>query len=257
MKKSRLVGLLLILAMALTVLSGCGGDGGEDQDGAKTYVIGTDIAFAPFEFEDKDGNFVGVDMELLAAIAEDQDFQYKIDVLGFNAAVQALEAGQVDCVMAGMSITEERQAKFDFSDPYYDSNVVMGIAADNDTIKSYDDIKGQKVAVKTGTEGVKFAESIKDKYELDLVYFDDSNFMYEDVKKGNSVALFEDFPVLNYGINQGVGLKIVTERERGSSYGIAVGKGKNTELIEKFNAGLKNIKESGKYKEILEKYNAY
>ena len=78
--------------------------------------------------------------------------------------------------------------------------------------------------------------------------------MYEDVKSGNSVACFEDYPVLGYGVSQNNGLKIVTEMERGSSYGFAVLKGENPELIEMFNAGLKNLRDSGKYQEILDKY---
>lgn len=261
MKKSRLLALFVVLALTVAAFAGCGGDsgngsGGDGGDGAKTYVIGTDTTFAPFEFQDKNGDFVGIDMDLLAAIAEDQGFEYKLDILGFNAAVQALEAGQVDAVIAGMSINPDRQKKFDFSDPYYDSGVVMGIAADNNTVKSYDDIKGQNVAVKTGTEGATFAEKIKDEYQLNLVYFEDSAFMYEDVKTGNSVACFEDYPVLGYGVSQNNGLKIVTEKEQGSSYGFAVQKGENAELIEMFNKGLANLKENGKYEEILTTYNA-
>jgi len=78
--------------------------------------------------------------------------------------------------------------------------------------------------------------------------------MYEDVVTGNSVACFEDYPVMGYGISKGNGLKMVTEMEKGSSYGFAVMKDKNTELLEMFNAGLENIIESGKYQEILDKY---
>ena len=77
----------------------------------KTYTIGTDITFAPFEFQDVNGEFVGIDMDLIEAIAKDQGFNYEVKPLGFNAAVQALEAKQVDAVIAGMSITEERSNK--------------------------------------------------------------------------------------------------------------------------------------------------
>ena len=103
---------------------------------AKKYIIATDTTFAPFEFEDKDGNFVGIDIDLINAIAEDQGFEIEIQSLGFNAAVQAVDAGQADGVIAGMSITDERKLSYDFSEPYFDSGVVMGIAADNEEIKS-------------------------------------------------------------------------------------------------------------------------
>lgn len=220
----------------------------------KTYTIATDITFAPFEFQDTNGDFVGIDMDLVKAIAQDQGFKYEMKPLGFNAAVQALESKQVDAVIAGMSITDERKLKFDFSDPYFDSGIIMAVSEDNDTVSSYKDLKGKRVAVKTGTEGATFAESIQNKYGFKIVTFDDSANMYEDVKTGNSVAVFDDYPVLAYGIKQGNGLKIVTDKEAGNSYGFAVSKGENAELLKMFNDGLTNLKASGKYQKIMDKY---
>ncbi len=241
--------LALVLAVLMMVLSFASCAAKSDK-----YIIATDTTFAPFEFEDKSGKFVGIDMEILDAIAKDQGFEYELQILGFNAAVQALEAKQVDGVIAGMSIKPDRELKFDFSTPYFDSGVVMGIAADNNDIKSYEDLKDKSVAVKTGTEGASFAESIKDKYGFTTTYFEDSANLYEEVKAGNSVACFEDYPVLGYAITQGVGLKIVTEKEQGSSYGFAVSKGEDAELLKMFNEGFEHLKASGKYQEILDKY---
>ncbi len=225
----------------------------DDKSDDKVYVIGTDTTFAPFEFQDENGNQVGIDMDILAAVAEDQGFKYEVNVLGFDAAVQALESRQVDGVIAGMSITDERKKSFDFSDPYFDSGVMMGVAADSD-ITGYEDLSGKKVAVKQGTEGADFAESIADEYGFEMVTFTDSSMMYEDVIAGNSVACFEDYPVLGYAINQGLALKTVTDKEQGSSYGFAVPKGENAELLEMFNTGLANIMENGTYQEILDTY---
>ena len=249
----KLTAMAMVAVMALGVTA-CGGSEPAAEDGAKTYIIATDTTFAPFEFQNGAGEFVGIDLDLLAAIAEDQGFEYELQALGFNAAVQALEAGQADGVIAGMSITDARKEKFDFSEAYFDSGVVMGIAADNEEIKGYEDLAGKKVAVKIGTEGQAFAESIKDQYGFETVTFDDSSAMYMDVTVGNSAACFEDYPVLGYGITQGIGLKMVTDKEQGSSYGFAVGKGINTELLDMFNTGLANLKESGKYQEILDTY---
>lgn len=243
--------MISMISAASLVFAGGRKDSSSEQ---KKYLIATDTTFAPFEFEDVYGNFVGIDIDLLHAISEDQGFTYELQVLGFNAAVQSLEAKQSDAVIAGMSITPERELKFDFSDPYFDSGVVMGIADTNNTISSYDDLKGLKVAVKTGTEGASFAESIKDQYGFTLVYFDDSASMYNEVRIGNSAACFEDYPVLGYGISQGIGLKIVTQKERGASYGFAVNKGMNEELLQMFNEGLANIKANGTYQKILDTY---
>ncbi|MDN4602336.1 amino acid ABC transporter substrate-binding protein/permease [Paenibacillus sp. F6_3S_P_1C] len=255
MKKTKVSFFVLSLILLLVAgLSGWSGYANANSNSGKTYVIGTDITFAPFEYQDENGDYVGIDMDLLDAIAKNQNFNYEIKALGFNAAVQALESNQVDGVIAGMSITDERKQKFDFSEPYYQSGVMMGISANNDTVKSYEDLRGKKVAVKTGTEGYSFAESISSKYGFTIVPFDDSSQMYDDVKTGNSVACFEDEPVLRFGVNQNNGLKIVTDREDGASYGFAVSKGKNQELLKMFNEGLTNIKVSGEYERIKEKY---
>jgi polar amino acid transport system substrate-binding protein len=246
---------LVLICAALIVMSGVQLYArGKSDAGGKVYTIATDTTFAPFEFQDAGGKYVGVDIEILAAIAADQGFAYDLKPLGFSAAVAALESSQADGVIAGMSITEERKQKYNFSQPYYDSGVVMAIrASDNDT-RGYADLRGKRVAVKTGTEGATFAESISDRYGFNLVYFDESPFMYEEVKAGNSAACFEDYPVMGYGISQGNGLKMVTDMERGSSYGFAVLKGKNQELLEMFDKGLSNIKANGTYRKILDTY---
>ena len=89
------------------------------QETDKTYIIGTDITFAPFEYKDAEGDYKGIDVDLLDAIAKDQGFNYELRPLGFSAALQALETNQVDGMIAGMSITPERQESFDFSEPYF------------------------------------------------------------------------------------------------------------------------------------------
>ncbi|MDO3411343.1 amino acid ABC transporter substrate-binding protein/permease [Saccharibacillus sp. CPCC 101409] len=220
----------------------------------KTYVIGTDTTFAPFEYQDANGSFVGIDMDLIHAIADNQGFKVQIQSLGFNAALQALQSGNVDGVIAGMSITDERKKVFDFSDSYFEAGPMMGVAANNYTIESYEDLRGQRVAVKAGTEGATFAESIRGKYGFALVTFDDSSQLVDEVKAGGSAALFEDYPVLAYGIQQGNGIKTVTDKEKGGSYGFAVNKGRNPELMQMFNQGLAELKSSGQYDEIIAKY---
>jgi polar amino acid transport system substrate-binding protein len=253
-KKIFVFAMVAMMIASLSLLAACGGGNSGGGTAEKTYKIATDTTFAPFEFTDKDGNFVGIDLELLDAIAKDQGFKYEINSVGFDAALQAVTSGQADAIIAGCSIRDDRKEVLDFSDPYFDSGVVMGIAADNTDIKGYEDLAGKKVAAKTGTEGLTFAESIKAEYGFEIVVFDDSAIMYADVLADNSQACFEDYPVVGYGISQGSGLKIVTEMEQGSSYGFGVKKGQNPELIEMFNAGLKNVKANGTYQAILDKY---
>ena len=219
----------------------------------KKYVINTDTTFAPFEFENDKGEMVGIDLDILKAIAEDQGFEYEVIPVGFSAAVTALEAGECDGVIAGMSITDERAAKYDFSEPYYDSGVGMAVLQGSD-ITTYDQLKEQNVAAKIGTEGCTFAESIADQYGFEVTQFESSSDMYQAVLGGEAVACFEDYPVIGYEISRGLGLTLPTPMEKGSSYGFATLKGANPELVEMFNKGLENIKADGTYDKILSTY---
>ena len=76
----------------------------------KKWVIATDTVFKPFEYTDASGNFVGIDVDIVAAIAEDQGFDYEMKSLGWDAAIAACQAGQADGMIAGASITDERKA---------------------------------------------------------------------------------------------------------------------------------------------------
>lgn len=256
----KLFALAMVLALTVTAFAGCGGQSTDtegDADKAVKYVIATDTVFAPFEFTNDSNEFVGIDVDLLAAIAEDQGFEYELQSLGFDAACAAVESGQADGAIAGMSITEERKAKYDFSDPYFDSTVACAVKADN-AAATLDDIKGSNVAVKTATMSASWAESIADEYELTLTYFDDSAMMYQSVLSGNTVACFEDYPVMAYGITQDNGMKLLAEEggDFATPYGFAVKKDQNSELLDMFNKGLANIKANGKYDEIVAKYTA-
>ncbi|TXG92527.1 ABC transporter permease subunit [Rhodococcus rhodnii] len=238
----------------VAILAALVAPGAASAQPGRTYTVATDITFAPFEFQDSSGNFVGIDIDLLNEIARDQGFSVDIQPVGFDAALQAVQANQADAVIAGMSITDARRQVFDFSDPYFQSGVQMAVLDSNETIESYEDLRDQRVAVKNGTEGASFAESIKSEYGFTTVYFADSASMYDEVRTGNSVAIFDDYPVLAYGIAQGNGFKTVTEKEAGADYGFAVNRGRNPELLEMFNAGLANLRASGQYDEIVDRY---
>ncbi len=219
----------------------------------KTFIIATDTTFAPFEYRDAQGDMTGIDMDLIREIAKRQGFNVSIKSVGFDAALQAVKARQADGVIAGMSITDERKKVFDFSDPYFDSGIQMAVAKDSD-ITGYADLKGKTVVAKTGTESLSFAQSISGKYGFTVKALDKADTMYSEVNTGNAAAVFDDYPVLAYGIAQGNGLKVVTAKEAGASYGFAVLKGSNAALLQAFNAGLSGMKTDGSYQQVLDKY---
>lgn len=218
-----------------------------------SYTIVSDSSFAPFEYQDESGKYVGIDMELIKAIAEQQGFTITIQNPGFDAALNAVQAGQADAVIAGMSITDARKKIFDFSDAYYSSNILLAVKNGSD-IASYEDLKGKTVGAKNGTASYTFLESNKDKYGYTLKAFDEASGMYDSLNSGSIDALMDDEAVLLYAIQQGRDFATPIPGEKSGEYGFAVKKGANPELIEMFNNGLAALVESGKYDEILNKY---
>ncbi|HFU4351141.1 ABC transporter substrate-binding protein/permease [Streptococcus suis] len=218
-----------------------------------SYTIVADSSFAPFEYQDESGKYVGIDMELIKAIAEQQGFTITIQNPGFDAALNAVQAGQADAVIAGMSITDARKKIFDFSDAYYSSNILLAVKNGSD-IASYEDLKGKTVGAKNGTASYTFLESNKDKYGYTLKAFDEASGMYDSLNSGSIDALMDDEAVLLYAIQQGRDFATPIPGEKSGEYGFAVKKGANPELIEMFNNGLAALVESGKYDEILNKY---
>lgn len=218
-----------------------------------SYTIVSDSSFAPFEYQDESGKYVGIDMELIKAIAEQQGFTITIQNPGFDAALNAVQAGQADAVIAGMSITDARKEIFDFSDAYYSSNILLAVKNGSD-IASYEDLKGKTVGAKNGTASYTFLESNKDKYGYTLKAFDEASGMYDSLNSGSIDALMDDEAVLLYAIQQGRDFATPIPGEKSGEYGFAVKKGANPELIEMFNNGLAALVESGKYDEILNKY---
>lgn len=258
MKKWSLLALLIAL---LLVIAACGSDESEEdptnEDGGsdtKTYKVGIDTTYPPFEFE-VDGEYTGIDIDLIKAIAESQDFEIKFSPMDFGGIIPALQADQLDIAIAGMSITDDRKKVVDFSDPYFEAGLSLVVAADNSEITSLEDLEGKTVAVKSGTTGAQFARDNEAEYGYTVAQFEDSPSMFQEVSNGNAAVLLEDYPVIAYAIAEsGLDLKTAGERLTGDEYGIAVLKGENDEVLKQINAGLQELRDSGEYDEILAKY---
>ena len=247
--KKKVVSLLMagvmILGMAMPVAAA-----------DKKWTIATDTVFKPFEYTDENGDFVGIDVDILAAIAENQGFEYDLKSLGWDASIAACQSGQADGMIAGASITDERkESGWMFSEGYYNATQSMTVKDDSD-ITGFEDLDGKNVGVKTGTQGASYAESLADEYGFTITYFEDSPTMYQAVMGGQVAACFEDTPIMAASIKDGgLALKIVEGSENeGAPYGFAIFNEESQELLDMFNAGLKEIKENGTYDEIIAKY---
>ena len=242
----KIIAVLLAAAMLLCVGAAL----------AEDYAIATDTAFRPFEYTDETGTLVGIDVDILAAVAEDQGFTYTIEPLGWDASIAACQAGQKDGMIAGASITDARkEAGWIFSDGYYNATQSMAVAQGSG-VKGFEDLKGHSVAVKIGTMSKDYADSLAEQYGFTVVTFESSPDIYMAVIGGQCAACFDDTPILaDYIQSGGVLLEMVDgTANEGNDYGFAVFSPDKQELIDKFNAGLANIKASGVYDEILAKY---
>ncbi len=249
--KKRTVAIALCAAMTASMLSGTTAFA-ED----KTWIIATDTVFKPFEYTNEENEFVGIDVDILAAVAEDQGFTYELQSLGWDSGVAAVQAGQADALIAGATIKQERiDSGWIFSDGYYNATQTFVVAKGSD-IASFEDLEGENVAVKNGTAGADFANSLKDEYGFTVTVFEDSPTMYQDVILGNSAACVEDTPIMAASIQDGgLELEIPEGMEsEGAPYGFAIMDENNQELLDLFNAGLADIIADGTYEEIITKY---
>lgn len=249
--------VMLMALVACAMMVGCGAEKAEKAASGKKWIVATDTAFRPFEYTNEKNEFVGIDVDILAAIAADQGFDYELRSLGWDAGVLAVQSNQADALIAGATIKEERiKSGWIFSDGYFNATQTF-VVAENSPIAKFEDLRGKRVAVKNGTAGKDFAERLKNQYGFTVAVFDDSPTMYQDVALGNSVACVEDTPIMaaNIKANPSLKLRIPAGMESdGAPYGFAIMNKANQELLDKFNAGLKNIKANGTYQAILDKY---
>ena len=246
--------VMCVLAALMLAVAGCGSDTKQAANDQKAIKVGTEPTFAPFEFPDKkSGELTGFDLDLIKAIGKKAGYD-KVTVkgMGFDALIPALDAGNIDAAIAGMSITDARKQKVNFTDPYYESGLMAIVGKDNTTIKSLDDLKGKTIAVQLGTTGAEAASKIEG---AKVKTFDTSDTACLELKNGGADAVISDLPVLQYFLKQGGSAyaKAVGEPKKGDMYGIATAK-KNKDLCDKLNKALNDLKKSGEYQKIYDKW---
>ena len=260
MKKKSIIAVLLIVALAFSLAACGGGDSEENTSGDSekvTYKVGTEPTFPPFDTTDEEQNIVGLDMDLIKAIGEDQGFEVTFENLTFDGLVPALKAGNIDIIAAGMNKDDpERQKQVDFSDAYYESKLMVAVTEDNNTIKSVDDLTpDMKVAAQTGTTGATKTQELADEGKIaEAVILDGLDTAMMQLLNGDVQAVINDKPVTEaYMKKQPDKIKMVGEPLNAENYGFAVQKG-NTELLDKINDGLKNIKEDGTFDKLVDEW---
>lgn len=214
----------------------------------KIYV-GTNAEFPPFEYLDK-GQITGFDIDLMNEIGKVIDADIKIQDMSFDGLLPALQLKKVDVVIAGMTATEERKKTVAFTQPYYTASQVIIVNDGDNSIKSFDDLKGKRVGVMLGFTGDTVVSAI------DGVKVERYNAAYAGIMalKANKVdaVVLDSEPAKNY-VKQNSGLKIAEADAAQEEYAIALRKN-DKKLLEKLEKGLAEIKANGTYNQLLEKY---
>lgn len=218
--------------------------------------VGTEPTFAPFEFLDTETKqYSGFDMDLIRAVADKAGYDVEILNMGFDALIPALKTKTIDVIAAGLSITEERAKRVDFTKPYYTSGISMIVRqADAEKFATFANLEDQRLAVQIGTTGADYAKGIKN---AKVQSFNTTSEAFLDLQSGNAAAVVMDRPVLAYFLKAqpkaGKSLKLQPEIMDAQSYGFAVDKG-NTELLNKLNKAYDDLVASGDVKKIHDKW---
>ena len=257
MKRKRILALIAAMAFAMLALAGCGGNPNASSSasgsGEKVLKVGSSIDFAPFEFQDEgQKDYQGFDMDLIRAIGKEMGYEVEIQNLGFDGLIPALQAKNVDAVISGMTINDDRKANVLFSEPYYQSGLTMVVREDEEGIKTFNDLKGKKVAVQIGTTS---AEAVKKLGGVEVKELNTPADCFMELKGKGVDAVVNDRPVNDYFIHKSgtTGVKQLEERLTSEDYGIAIAKD-NAELQKKIDEALKKVKESGEYDKIFAKW---
>ena len=218
MKLKKLAMIFTGALLSLAVV-GCGGSGDQAKQEAKTLRVGATIDFAPCEFQDEgQKEYQGFDMDLIRAIAKEMGREAEIQNIGFDGLIPALQAKNIDVIISGMTINDERKEKVNFSAPYYQSGLTMVVRSDEEAIKSFNDLKGHKVAAQIGTTS---ANMLKEQEGITVLELNTPADCFMELKARGVDAVVNDRPVNDYYINQtqAVGGKSLSDMLSAEEYG--------------------------------------
>lgn len=247
----------LLTLVVVVVLVAAGGVYAKDW---KTVRIGVEGAYPPFSYVTPEGELAGFDIDIAKALVEAMGADVKLVAQDWDGIIPALLAKKYDAIIASMSITEERKKKVAFSNKYYNTPAKFickkGLMADFTRAN----IKGKKVGVQRATIHDRY---LTDNYgkDVEIKRYGTQDEAYLDLTAGRVDMLLADSIALSDGFlkkpegkeYQFIGPDLSDPKWFGDGAGIAIRK-QDTDLVEKFNAAIKQIRADGTYKKIQDKY---
>lgn len=250
--------IFLLVSMLMLFVLSCGSkDKAETKtDGdikEKVLRVGTNPEFKPFEYVGEGGKTEGFDIDLMNMIGEELGYKVEWKTMSFDGLIPAMKNGELDAIIAGMSITEERSQAVDFSDEYYKSKFAYVKSKDDATITKLEDLKDKKVGAQLGT----IQEQEARKLSSNVIPNEAITALILEMKNKNMDAIVLEDVVASSYVGENPFLEIFATKEMADNGGTAIAfdKGKNADLIKEVNGAIKKLHENGKYDELLKKYN--
>ena len=270
----KMIALILALVMALSLVA-CGNNNIEDD--TKDYAsmsleelkaelttvtegkltMSTNATFPPYEMLADDGSFEGIDVEVAGAIAEKLGLELQIDDMSFDAALLAVQGDspKADIVMAGVTVTEDRQLVMNFSDSYA-TGIQVVIVKEGSDIKSIDDLEGKKIGTQMGTTGYIYCSDTPENGgygEENVIAYDSGITAVQALVNGQvDCVVIDNEPAQAY-VKANAGLSILDTEFTNEDYAIGMNKG-NACLLAAVNAAMAELKADGTFQKIVDKY---
>lgn len=240
---------LLAVLLAVLMLSLCATALAEG-----TLTMGSNCSFPPFEYIDDNGDPAGFDVEIGRLVAEKLGMDFKVEDMAFDGLIAALDGGKIDMVIAGMTITPERQEQVDFSDSYFNAQQQVIVRAGTEDIKTADDLLDKTIAVQDGTTGHIYVTDTLGLPADQISAFKSAADAVLELKSGRADAFIIDTAPANVFVSMNDDLVILDGFDMPvEDYGIAFKQG-NTEMVDAANAVLAEIKADGTYDALVAEY---
>lgn len=248
MRKTKLKLIIIGAVVLILALAGALFVAKKPQTNQPTLIMATEAGFKPFDYH-QNGQVVGFDVDLAQEIAKDTGRELKIEELSFDGLIPALQAGRVDMIIAGMTVTEDRARNVNFSDPYYEASQMIIVHQDS-AISSAEDLRHRKIGVQMGTTGDTMVDDITGAQKLQLPsvppLFQELN------SKRIDAIILDNAPATTY-IHNNPKLKILDQKLSTENYAVAVSKDDH-ELLSQVNKTIDRIKTDGTYDQMMTKY---
>ncbi len=213
-------------------------------------TMSTNAAFPPYEMTTDSGDLEGIDIEVAGAIAKKLGLELQVDDMDFDAALLAAQQGKSDIVMAGVSVTEERQKVMEFSDSYA-TGVQVIIVKEDSEIASVEDLEGKMIGTQRGTTGNIYCTD--DYGEDHITTYDNGLTAVQALMNGQVDCVVIDQEPAKAFVAANQGLKILETEYVSEDYAIGMAKG-NTALQSAVNKALAELQEDGTVQSIVDKY---